>query len=78
MGYLLNSIAHFPASFAVVPFNPQASTIDGAPLGFLFANSRVYSRNDLAKMVDNAGFTSIQFHNLTQLPGNSLMIGVRA
>ena len=59
VGYLLNSNAHFPASFAVAPFNPQAITLDGAPLGFLFADGRVYSHNDLAKMVDNVGFNSI-------------------
>lgn len=35
VGYLLNSINHFPASFAVAPFNAQAITLDGAPLGFV-------------------------------------------
>lgn len=44
---------------------------------YLFADGRVFSRDDLAMMADNAGFTSVQFHNLTRLPGNSLMIAVR-
>jgi cyclopropane fatty-acyl-phospholipid synthase-like methyltransferase/biotin operon repressor len=44
---------------------------------YLFADGRVYSRDDLAKMADDAGFTAVQFHNLTQLPGNSLMIAGR-
>ena len=42
-----------------------------------FADGRVYSRDELAKMANDAGLATVQFHNLTQLPGNSLMIAGR-
>ncbi len=44
---------------------------------YLFANGRVFSRDDLANMAEKAGFATIHFHNLTRLPGNSLMIAAR-
>ena len=44
---------------------------------YLFADGRVYSRDDLTHMVGKAGFGTIQFHNLRRLPGNSLMTAVR-
>ncbi len=45
---------------------------------YLFADGRVFSRPDLTDMADKAGFTSIQFYNLSKLPGNSLMTAVRS
>jgi cyclopropane fatty-acyl-phospholipid synthase-like methyltransferase len=44
---------------------------------YLFADGRVYSREDLAKMANDAGLATVQFHNLTQLPGNGLMVAGR-
>ena len=44
---------------------------------YLFADGRVFSRDNLTQMADQANFATIQFHNLTRLPGNSLMIAVR-
>ncbi|GJM42015.1 MAG: hypothetical protein DHS20C20_22970 [Ardenticatenaceae bacterium] len=40
---------------------------------YLFADGRVFSRADLTQMAEKAGFTNVQFHNLSRLPGNSLM-----
>ena len=45
---------------------------------YLFADGRVYSRADLTYMAEEAGFANIQFHNLSRLPGNSLMTADRS
>jgi 2-polyprenyl-3-methyl-5-hydroxy-6-metoxy-1,4-benzoquinol methylase len=45
---------------------------------YLFADGRVFSRDDLTHMADKAGFGAIRFHNLRRLPGNSLMTATRS
>ncbi len=45
---------------------------------YLFADGRVFSRTDLTHMAETAGFTNIQFHNLSRLPGNGLMTAIRS
>ncbi|MBE2224226.1 MAG: methyltransferase [Anaerolineae bacterium] len=44
---------------------------------YLFADGRVFSRDDLTHMAGKVGFGTIQFHNLRNLPGNSLITAVR-
>lgn len=44
---------------------------------YLFADGRVFSRDDLTHLAAEADFTNIQFHTLRRLPGNSLMIATR-
>lgn len=45
---------------------------------YLFADGRVYSRDDLTQIANDAGFNHIQFHSLMKLPGNGLMIAGKA
>ena len=41
---------------------------------YLFADGRVFSRDELKQMAHGAGFDGIRFHSLNRLPGNSLML----
>lgn len=43
---------------------------------YLFADGRVFSREELMAMCRQAGFNAIQFYNLSQLPGNTLLTAV--
>jgi ubiquinone/menaquinone biosynthesis C-methylase UbiE len=44
---------------------------------FLFADGRVFSREELGGMACSAGFADIRFHNLQRLPGNALVLATR-
>lgn len=44
---------------------------------YLFADGRIFSRDDMNEIVSRAGFTKVQFHNLRKLPGNTLLTAVR-
>ena len=44
---------------------------------YLLADGRVFSRDDLTRMANVAGFDAVQFYNLRKLPGNSLMVATR-
>ena len=44
---------------------------------YLFADGRIFSREEMSEMISRAGFTNIQFHNLLRLPGNTLLTAVR-
>jgi cyclopropane fatty-acyl-phospholipid synthase-like methyltransferase len=43
---------------------------------YLFADGRVYSREEMKEVCSRAGFTDIQFHSLPKLPGNTLLTAV--
>lgn len=43
---------------------------------YVFADGHVYSRTELTDICSQAGFKEIQFHNLSQLPGNTLVTAV--
>jgi cyclopropane fatty-acyl-phospholipid synthase-like methyltransferase len=40
---------------------------------YVFADGRVFSREEMMEICRRAGFADIQFHNLPQLPGNTLV-----
>ena len=44
---------------------------------YVFADGRIFSRDEMSDMCDRAGFGNIQFHNLPSLPGNTLLTAVR-
>lgn len=44
---------------------------------YLFADGRVFSREELSQMAQNAGFSDTRFHTLQRLPGNALMLTTR-
>jgi ubiquinone/menaquinone biosynthesis C-methylase UbiE len=44
---------------------------------YLFADGRVFSRQELRRMAQEAGFKDASFHNLQRLPGNALMLATR-
>lgn len=43
---------------------------------YIFADGRVFSREEMTAVCSRAGFTGIQFHNLPKLPGNTLLTAV--
>ena len=43
---------------------------------YVFADGRIFSRTEMTEMCQRAGFVDIQFHNLRQLPGNTLLTAV--
>jgi cyclopropane fatty-acyl-phospholipid synthase-like methyltransferase len=45
---------------------------------YLFADGRVFSREEMMEMCSQAGFSDIQFHKLPNLPGNTLLTAVSA
>lgn len=45
---------------------------------FVFADGRIFSREEITEMCHQAGFTGIQFHNLPSLPGNTLLTATPA
>lgn len=44
---------------------------------YVFADGRVFSRDEMTEICSGAGFADLQFHNLTSLPGNTLLTAVR-
>jgi SAM-dependent methyltransferase len=44
---------------------------------YLFADGRVYTRDELTGLLANTGFGNIQFHPLRQSPGSSLFVAER-
>jgi len=44
---------------------------------YVFADGRIFSRDEMLEMCQQAGFDKVQFHNLTSLPGNTLLTAVR-
>ena len=44
---------------------------------YLFADGRVFSRDELSQRAGAAGLGDIRFHNLQRLPGNALMLASR-
>jgi ubiquinone/menaquinone biosynthesis C-methylase UbiE len=45
---------------------------------YIFADGRIFSREEMTEMCRRAGFRDIQFHNLSRLPGNTLLTAVPA
>ena len=43
---------------------------------YVFADGRIFSRDEMSEMCQRAGFSGIQFHNLRSLPGNTLLTAV--
>jgi ubiquinone/menaquinone biosynthesis C-methylase UbiE len=45
---------------------------------YVFADGRIFSRDEMSEMCQRAGFSDMQFHNLPSLPGNTLLTAVRS
>jgi cyclopropane fatty-acyl-phospholipid synthase-like methyltransferase len=43
---------------------------------YVFADGRIFSRDEMLQMCSRAGFSDGQFHNLPSLPGNTLLTAV--
>jgi cyclopropane fatty-acyl-phospholipid synthase-like methyltransferase len=43
---------------------------------YVFADGRIFSREEMSQMCNQAGFTNIRFYNLPTLPGNTLLTAV--
>jgi 2-polyprenyl-3-methyl-5-hydroxy-6-metoxy-1,4-benzoquinol methylase len=44
---------------------------------YLFANGRVFSKNEMSGMLQAAGFAGIQYHAMSKAPGTSLLLAHR-
>ncbi len=44
---------------------------------YVFADGRIFSRDEMTEMCQRASFSGIQFHNLRSLPGNTLLTAVK-
>jgi cyclopropane fatty-acyl-phospholipid synthase-like methyltransferase len=45
---------------------------------YVFADGRIFSREEMMEICQQAGFSGMQFHNLSSLPGNTLLTAVKS